>query len=415
VIVPAFVQPLRHRRFRRVWIGQAVSAIGDGITFVALTGAVLAYHTSEELGLVLGAQSLSLVAVALFGGVIADRFRRSTVMAVADVVRLLCTLSLALGAAAGGLPPLIALALVLGLASGVFTPAFSAMIPDLVPDEDLGKANALRSITTRTGQIAGPGLGGLLLLVGSFSLAFWIDAATFAVSAFTLMRLGDAVPVRRAGETVFRQAREGFATVLRHRWVLTVILQGTIQLVVVMAPVLILLPIILEQRGDYEAYGLMVGLQAVGSVAGGMVIASWSPRRPGLIAVLGLGLLGLQLLALLTGASLSVLGAAMTATGFGYAVFGVLWANALQRNVPSEKLGRVFAIDTLGTYGLQPVGLALAPVAAAAFGNTATLGVGLVALAATTILPLLQRDVRRFADDSSEATPFVDAAASPAS
>src|SRR5690349_9378299 len=68
VKVPAFVQPLRHRRFRRVWIGQAVSAIGDGITFVALTGAVLAYHTSEELGLVLGAQSLSLVAVALFGG-----------------------------------------------------------------------------------------------------------------------------------------------------------------------------------------------------------------------------------------------------------------------------------------------------------------------------------------------------------
>jgi hypothetical protein len=61
-------------------------------------------------------------------------------------------------------------------------------------------------------------------------------------------------------------------------------------------------------------------------------------------------------------------------------------------------LGRVFAIDTIGTYGLQPVGLALAPVAATAYGNGPVLWVGLAALTATTVVPLFQRQVRVFAD-----------------
>lgn len=401
--VLSFAEALRHPRFRRVWAGQAASAVGDGITLVALPGAVLARHSATDLGLVLGAESLALVAVALLGGVLADWFRRSWVMATADVVRLGTAVCLALGAARGPLVVPVLLALVMGFASGVFSPAFGAMIPDLVPEEDLAKANALRSITTRTGQILGPALGGLLLALDGVGTAFWVDAATFAVSVLTLIAVGDPAPRREPEQTVLRQARDGFAAVRERRWILTIITQGTVQLLLVMAPVTVLMPIILKQRGHYDAYGLIVALQAVGSVAGGMTIAAWKPRQPGTVAVLGLGMLGTQLVCLLTHAPLYLLGASMVATGFGYAVFGVTWVSALQRSVPSEMLGRVFAIDTIGTYALQPVGLALAPAVAAGIGNGTVLGIGLAALGVTTVVPLFQRNVRAFANSGPPA------------
>ncbi|MCX4764121.1 MFS transporter [Streptomyces sp. NBC_01275] len=414
VRVLAFAVVLRHARFRRVWCGQAASAVGDGVTLVALPGAVLAHHSKTDLGLVLGAQSLALVGAALLGGVLADRLRRSWVMAAADVVRLVTAVCFALGAARAPLLVPVLLALATGFAAGVFTPAFGALIPDLVPDEDLPKANALRSITVRTGQVLGPALGGLLLAAGTagatsgtasgaasgtaFDLVFWLDAGTFAASVATLGRVGDPRPARTTGGTVLRQAREGLAAVRERTWVLTIIVQGTLQLLLVMAPVAVLLPIILAERGEFAAYGPMVALQAVGSVAGGMAIAAWSPRRPGTVAVLGLGLLAGQLACLLANAPLTLLGLSMAVTGFGYAVFNVAWASALQRAIPSDKLGRVFAIDTIGTYGLQPLGFSLAPLAATAFGNGPVLWTGLAALTATTAVPLFQRDVRRFAD-----------------
>ncbi|MFH8802631.1 MFS transporter [Streptomyces sp. NPDC017936] len=393
----SFALVLRHARFRRVWCGQAASAVGDGVTLVALPGAVLAHHSTTDLGLVLGAQSLALVAAALVGGVLADRFRRAGVMAAADLVRLATAVCFALGAARGPLPVALLLATVTGFAAGVFTPAFGALIPELVPEEDLPKANALRSITVRTGQVLGPSLGGLLLAAGTADTAFWADAGTFAASAVTLVGAGGARPARAAGATLLRQAREGFAAVRERRWVLTIIVQGTLQLLLVMAPVAVLLPVILQERGQFTAYGPLVALQALGSVAGGMAIAAWSPRSPGTVAVLALGLLAGQLVCLLAGAPLVPLGASVIATGFGYAVFNVAWASALQRAIPAGMLGRVFAIDTLGTYGLQPAGLALAPVAASAFGNGPVLWVGLAALTATTVIPLFQRDVRQFA------------------
>ncbi|WP_416983247.1 MFS transporter [Streptomyces sp. T028] len=404
--VPAFAVVLRHARFRRVWCGQVASAVGDGVTLVALPGAILAAHSKTDLGLVLGAQSLALVGAALLGGVLADRLRRSWVMAGADAVRLVTAVCFALGAARAPLAVPVLLALVTGFAAGVFTPAFGALIPDLVPDEDLPKANALRSITVRTGQVAGPALGGLLLAVGTADLAFWADAGTFAASVATLVGVGDSRGTRAAGGSVLRQAREGFAAVRERTWVLTIIVQGTLQLLLVMAPVAVLLPIILQERGEFAAYGPMVALQAAGSVAGGMAIAAWTPRRPGTVAVLALGLLAGQLACLLAGAPLVLLGVSVVVTGFGYAVFNVCWASALHRAIPSDMLGRVFAIDTIGTYGLQPAGLALTPVAATAFGNGPVLWVGLVALTLTTVVPLFQREVRAFADVPAVPAPY---------
>ena len=398
VALLAFLHPLRHARFRRVWSGQAISAIGDGISVVALAGAVLAHHSAATLGLVLGAMSVARIAVALVGGVLADRYRRSSVMAAADIGRLLSVLAFALGAADAPVLVPVLVALVLGFAGGIFGPAFGALVPELVPAEDLTKANALRSITGRAGQVLGPAVGGLILLVSDVTMAFWIDAATFAASVFTLIAVGDHKPVRHASDTIITQAKAGLVAVRERRWAYIVIVQGTLQLVLVMAPVVVLLPVLLQERHILPLYGLMFALKGLGAVFGGIVVAAWTPRRPGLIGLLGLALVGFQIFALMVNAHPVLLGASMLATGFGYSTFGVLWVSALQRGFPTAMHGRVFAIDSLGTFALEPLGLALAPIAALTFGNTAVLAVALVAIVATTVVPLLRRDVRFFAD-----------------
>lgn len=391
------LEPLRLPAFRRVWVGQALSAIGDGVFPVVLAGSLLIHHPAADLGLVLGAESLMLVAIALLGGVVADRVRRSRGMIAADLLRMAAVAGFALGATRAPLPVAILLAMAMGLGTGLFRPAGRALLPTLAPGL-LTQANALQSVTGKVGLIAGPALGGLFLAFASAESAFWFDAATFLAGIVTLFGIGDSKPVREKAEGVLAEARAGIRSVLDRPWVATIIGQGTAQLILVMAPALVLLPIYLAQQGELPAYGVMLALQSGGSAVGGLLVGIRPPAKPGTVGVLGLGLLVFQLLCMLFSAPLPLLAAAMFLTGIGYATFGVLWVTGLQKSIPDELLGRVFAVEMLGTYALEPVGLALAPIAADVLGLQVVLTIGIIALALTTVLPLLVPGVREFAD-----------------
>src|SRR5215471_463206 len=153
--------PLQLPPFRRLWAGQALSGIGNGVLPVALAAAILTHHRPAGLGFVLGAESLMLVLVALLGGVLADRMRRTRAMIVADLLQLAGVTGFAVGAARAPLVVAIALAMLAGLGAALFRPASQALMPTLAPGL-LTEANALQSLTSRAGLIVGPGLGGLL-------------------------------------------------------------------------------------------------------------------------------------------------------------------------------------------------------------------------------------------------------------
>ena len=395
-----FTRPLRHSRFRRVWYGQAISSIGDGIFNIAMISAVLLHHRYADLGFVLAAESAAMVMMSLLGGAVADRMRRGRAMALSDMIQFLAVLGFTLGVAGAPLPLILPFAALMGAGQAVFQPAFGALIPSLVPDEDLSAANALTSATTKLAAVIGPGLGGLLLATSGYQVALMVDLGTFAVSILTaigaLIGLQEPVPERGERESVFRDARAGLAAVRDRPWVLTVILQGTVQLLLVMGPAVVLLPILLKERGMFDAYGVIVGLEAGGFVLGGLAVSAWKPRRAGVVAVCALSLLGLQLLALLLELPVYVLGFSVLATGFGYAVFGVLWTSALQRAFPDDLLGRALSVEMMGTFALAPVGLALTPLAMNVLGDKAVLIAALVVLAVSTVIPLFQREIRMF-------------------
>ena len=152
---------LRARDFRLLWLGQSASTIGDALVLVAV-GLYVTRLTgdSSDVGLVLGAYSLPLVVFVLLGGVLADRLPRQQVMIASDVVRGLLHGTLALLIVTGQVRiwHMVVIGALFGTAEAFFRPAYTGLVPQTVPEEDIQSAQALNGVSTQVAEIVGPGL-----------------------------------------------------------------------------------------------------------------------------------------------------------------------------------------------------------------------------------------------------------------
>ncbi|MBB1260685.1 MFS transporter [Streptomyces alkaliterrae] len=409
---PGTFAPLAHRAFRRLWIGQCARLVGDGVFTVALMLLILGRPgAASQLGLVLGAETLGAAGVLLFGGALADRVRRTRLMMTADGLRSCAVLVvLALGAAAP-VPVLMGCALLVGVASGLFRPAFGAVLPSLVPEDHIQAANALRSLTTRLTGIAGPALGGVLVTGPGSTTAFGVQLGMCAISLLTLYGVRDATPERPAAEgatqerpSLFGDIREGLRVLLAHRWITAVVGQGAVQLALVTAPATLLLPIVLEDRGQVGHVGWVMSASALGAVVGSVLGARLRVARPGLWAMTALLFQLVELACFIAEVPTVTVGAAVLLSGVGYSVFGVLWMSALHTQVPRRYLGRVLSVDATANTALQPVALALMGALIAGVGVPAVAAGAAVVLVTSTLLPLAVPGVAAFHDPSGTRT-----------
>ena len=388
------------RDFRLLWIGQTVSAIGDQIFPIAIALKVVhAGGSAGDLGAVLLGRSLAMVLFLIAGGVYADRVSRTRVMIGADVFRLVAVGSLAL--VPGDVPVVVLTLLTFAVGGGeaFFRPAYGAIVPSVVPEHRFEQANAMTSVSLRTAAILGPALGGFVVAVAGPGWALGIDATTFAVSALMLLRIAEPpLPERGVTQSPLRDALDGVAEVRARPWVAAVLVMATLHLMLAIAPMMVLLPFIARERlGGDGSYGLLLVLFAVGGLAGTVVGAKVSPRRPGLWGLLGLLPHTGLLLSLAYSDSMLLNGAWSFAAGVGLEPFAIWWSSALQRDVPGELLARVISLDWLVSLGLMPLGLALAGPAAERLGAETVLAGGAVALAVSTLAILPVPGVPEFA------------------
>ena len=179
--------PLRHRDFRLLWSGMCISLLGDGIFLVAMAWQVYALSNAPTaLSLVGIAMTVPTIVLLLLGGVVSDRLDRRRVMLVADVARGLAVGMLAVLSLTGRIElwHVVALVAVYGAGAAFFGPAFDAIVPDVLPAEELAQANSLdqfvRPIALR---LAGPALGGVLIDAGRRRRRLRARRRSFAVSA----------------------------------------------------------------------------------------------------------------------------------------------------------------------------------------------------------------------------------------
>jgi MFS family permease len=390
----------RIRDFRNVFLAQSISVFGDGITPVALTFAVLGLTGSAtDLGLVLAAQSLPLAALALVGGVWADRLPRAALMVASDLVRaaVQITGAVLLLSGAAQIWQLALLAALHGAAEAFFRPAAGAIMPQIVPAPRLQQANALMGLSDNFGWMVGPAVAGTLVAIIGAGGAIAVDAATFLVSAAFLITVRVPAAVRSAAAKSFLgELREGWHEVRSRRWLWVMLLRACLVLCIVVAPFQVLGPLgLLEQGHTAAAWGWIQAVFSAGMLGGAAIALRFKPRHPLMVVALtGTTAVAAPLALALGGGALS-LGIVYGLRGIGVGLLVAVWNTTLQTKIQGKALGRVTAWDWMASLALWPAGLAVAGPLAQAFGVTtvcwASAGLGLVA----SVWVLFVKDVWR--------------------
>jgi MFS family permease len=405
--VPAALRPLRHRDFRLLWTGLAVSLIGSGLWLVALAWQVIELGGGPtELSLVTALYSVGLLAFVLVGGIAADRLPQRLVMLAADLVRAAILLVLGWLSLTGDLRiwHLAAGGLVVGAGEAFFIPSYTAILPHLLPESELLAANGLEgTLRPLAQQATGPVLGGVAVAALSPGVAILTGGLTYLVSAGCLlaMNVRPAKGARTATglASVFADLREGFGYVRRTSWLWATLLFALALVLFIVGPLEVLLPFAIRDNlgGGADEYGLALAAFGVGGAAGALAISSRRlPRRYLTVMILMWGLGSLPFAVVGVAEAFWVMFAALFVVGATYTAAMVIWGTLLQRRVPDGLRGRVSSLDFFVSLALMPVSMAIAGPAGAAFGLAAVFlvaGFVPVLLAAAAILvPRLDRD-----------------------
>jgi DHA3 family tetracycline resistance protein-like MFS transporter len=403
--VLALLRALRHRPFALLWVGQTISILGDKVFELALAWWVLDQTGSAvAMGTVLVLQTAPMLLFLLVGGVVVDRLARSWLLLAADLVR-----GSAIGAAAvlafGDMLTIwhvYAFSLVFGVVSAFFQPALRAVLPDVIPAEDLPSANSLVSLSGQCSGLVGPVLGGAIVLLNGTALAFAVDSLSFLVSVACLLPL-----LGRTGSTLSHHVssglvgdlREGIGVVAAFPWLWVTIAVAGLSNIAYTGPMNVALPFLIHDawQGDAAVLGAFWTAASIGSI----VAAAWlghlpKLRRRGLILYGAWMMVGLFVVAV--GLPITIPGILISSFAIGAcnSALGLVWVNTLQECVPRQLLGRVTSVDYLGSYALLPVGYVIGGWAAQTLGPSLTFVIGGALQVALVSAGLLHPQIRSF-------------------
>ena len=353
-------------------------------------------------------------------GLLADRFDRRRVMIAADVLRRAVLAGVATlaftGRATVGLPA--GLSVLFGVGDALFLPSATAIVPALVPEDELVQANSLDQFTGPVAEtLLGPFLGGVLTGLAAIGWAFAADAATFAFSVVMLTLMSHRrIPVDEP-TSVLADLREGFAFVRRTRWFWVSLVATAVAILCTTGAWEALIPYLVkvDMHGDAVTLGLVYAAGGVGAMAIAAVLAQRAglPQRPitGYYLAWAVGDVGLLATGLVANVWQLILAAVVFQACF--AAVNVLWFSVEYKLVPAEILGRVSSLDWMIALAGLPLSYALVGPVAAALGARTTLVVAGALGAVAMIVPLFVPGALDPERDGSLATSPPDTAAEP--
>lgn len=371
------LEAFRHRDARYLLGGQALSRLGDGA--VAVTTVLLIidrWPGATHLSMFGAASSLALVASLLVGGVIVDRFARRGLLLTSDLTRAGCMALLALLTATHHLEywHLLTVAVAFNAFDSVFLPAMTAYLPEILPEDALNSANAARSmLSSLCGQMAGPAIGGALAIWNP-AASYGLNSLTFLWSAWCVSRIRSRptpASTPRGRTSVVAEIREGVRYTVANKWLLWCLLDAGFINAILFAPFGVLVPLFLRQ--DLHASKAQVALSftvsGVGWLLGSVIVGSLRTPRRRLLWITVTWLIAATVIA-----TISVVHHVWLVYLIGLSIgpllaYGnVMWESMMQTVVPKELLGRVTSVDMFLSFGLSPVGVALAGLIVTSMG-----------------------------------------------
>ncbi|MCD2441419.1 MFS transporter [Agromyces sp. SYSU K20354] len=412
---PRALRPLRNPAYR--WLAAALvsSLVGSGIWMVALVWQIVAIGGgAAELSLVAGASAIGMLLTTLLGGALADRISQRRILLVVEVVRAASVGFVALTSLTGGLAvwQLTAVAFVGGVMAGLYYPAYSALLPSVVPEDQLLAANGFEGMARPVlMQAGGPALASGLIAISSPGAALAVTALTGVVAAVCILKVPETparveqaggeqgspesatVGQRHPAIALLLDVREGFVYMVRTPWLLGTLTFASLLILLIMGPFEVLVPFVIKDTagGGPEEHALILAAFGIGGAVGSMVVASLKlPRR--YLTVMNLlwafGCLPLAVFGLTD--RIWVMAIAAFAVGAAFNGGVVIWGTLLQRRVPAHMLGRVSSLDFFVSLAFMPVSMAFAGPAGESLGlpvvfliaGIAPLVIGIVAIIA---------------------------------
>jgi MFS family permease len=404
---------LRHRDLRLLIVSFVVDQIGSWSYIVVISVYIFdRTHSTQWLAAAGVCRWLPGLLLASYGGVIADRYERTTVLIVSALVSAVLMSGIAVVVAADGPIGLILALLALSAVALVpYLPAAGALTPEIVGEKDLAAANSIFSALENLVVVVGPGIGGLLLLTGEPVVAVAINAASFAISAGIIARLR----VRSRGGATDGNALQQWAAGLKalgaQPVALAIILFCALDSAVYGASTVLYVPLSVRLGTGPNGYSYLLAGAALGGVLG----AGLANRLSGTsrLAPVMMGALCLQALPFLATVPVrwSVLACALqVVSGAGMVIVDVLAITSLQRDVPRDVLSRVLGVfETLVLGGILLGSLAAGVLLAHANVTVVLIAVGVgVPVIAAAGLPTLLRADRRSAAVAERLRPRVE-------
>ncbi|MGU3497468.1 tetracycline efflux MFS transporter Tet(V) [Mycobacterium sp. C31M] len=361
--------PFKVRDYRLLIAAVACSIFATGMWTVVMALQVIALSNDPAaLSLVATCLAAGLVTFVLVGGIAADRFPQRRIIILVESVNTVAVTAVAVLGVLDALRlwHMAVASAALGIAAAFFFPAYSAILPRLLPPEQLLAANGIEGVMRPTLQQAvGPAVAGLLIGATFPTVGAVLCAALYGVGLALLIATRPvAPPVTESHEKthVLADLRDGFLFMARTPWLLATLLFASGFVMLIMGPIEVLLPFITNARFDHGEliFGFVLAAFGLGSAVGALAVSSLRlPRRYLTVMMVCWTVGNLPLIAIGYTTSFLIMAVASFVVGMTSGAAMVIWDTLLQRRVPPEMLGRVSSLDFFVSLVFMPISMAV--------------------------------------------------------
>ena len=362
--------PFQIRDYRLLISAVALSIFATGMWTVVMALQVIAISNDPAaLSLVAACMAIGLVAFVLVGGIAADRFPQRGIIIVVETVNTVAVTTVAVLGLLDALQlwHMAVASAALGIAAAFFFPAYSAILPRLLPPEQLLAANGIEGVMRPTLQQAiGPAAAGLLIGATFPTVGAVLCAALYGVGLVLLIATRPVTQQASADTVkthVLADLREGFLFMARTPWLLATLLFASGFILFIMGPIEVLLPFITNARFEHgeRIFGFVLAAFGLGSAIGALAVSSRRLPRRYLTVMMTCWTVGnLPIMAIGYTSSFPLMAFASFVVGMTSGAAMVIWGTLLQRRVPSAMLGWVSSLDFFVSLVFMPVSMALA-------------------------------------------------------
>jgi predicted MFS family arabinose efflux permease len=402
VILRRTFRAFKHRNFRLMWLGACTSTVGTFVQQFAQSW--LVYDLTKNpfyLGLDLFLGQLPIILFSLVGGVFADRLDRRKMLLGSQYIQMTCAFVLAalFFTHTVTIWEILSLSFLVGVGQSFGGPAYSALLPTLVPAEDLANAVALNSIQFNLARVLGPALGGLAYASLGATWCFALNGLSFLAVIASLMLIQVRFVPPKSKESILNSMKEGLSFIHQREGLSALVLLAFIMTLLGFS-LTAFLPVIVQtvfHQGP-QTYELLLISSGAGSIVGGLLVAaSEKLKRQGYVVLLTLIAMGGSIAGFALSRSLFLSCLLIFVSGVAMMASASLLLSLVQLIVPDQMRGRVMSVYNLAFRLGIPLGsLGLGKVIPLIGISTALAGTGLALVVIAVFFVIAMRDVAIF-------------------